>query len=517
MSVHRITSSEAASNDVRPMGEISFFRPDLVGYIFHLAWIYLLFYNPGPIATAIGGPPLPSDPAYMVSVIALVSTLGIGILRSRAFMKCTQSTLVLSIASIATAIGTVAYYLYSATSFSPFIVVGGVLTGCGSALLAVHWAAVFGNASPQAILANFGIIFAIIAGIAVTVHYISQPVWAMLLVALPLLSGGCLIYARQYQRNLGIAGHSQPAGSLIDRALSAKPSKRTAAFVGLAVAASIIGLTSGALLAFSRSDAGSFGIYGTLSDVVSAIFVTAFVGFLVAKNDWSHFLPAFVAPMVTLVAVLLPFQQYVAGGWDDVFYPVGSIAFELLFLYGVVLYARFADLSPARSFMIARGTYAISSALGVFGGEQIVSSIATDAGLQIASVVLFVTAELLVVILIACYFLSKRGPLAKKPSSDGPATSCSSEASEDPARPTHVADTADRCAVIAHRFGLSDSERDVLQLLASGKSTTAIQEELCIAPGTLNYHMRNIYAKSSVHSRQELLVLVMETSVDKMS
>ena len=57
-------------------------------------------------------------------------------------------------------------------------------------------------------------------------------------------------------------------------------------------------------------------------------------------------------------------------------------------------------------------------------------------------------------------------------------------------------------------FGLSPREADVLRLLVAGKPTAQIQNELCIAPGTFNYHMRNIYSKFGVHSRQELLASI---------
>ena len=62
--------------------------------------------------------------------------------------------------------------------------------------------------------------------------------------------------------------------------------------------------------------------------------------------------------------------------------------------------------------------------------------------------------------------------------------------------------------VTAERFGLSPREADVLRLLVAGESTAQIQDELCIAAGTFNYHMRNIYSKLGVHSRQELLVSI---------
>ena len=60
----------------------------------------------------------------------------------------------------------------------------------------------------------------------------------------------------------------------------------------------------------------------------------------------------------------------------------------------------------------------------------------------------------------------------------------------------------------AERFGLSPREADVLRLLVAGESTAQIQDTLCIAPGMFNYHMRNIYSKLGVHSRQELLVFI---------
>ena len=57
----------------------------------------------------------------------------------------------------------------------------------------------------------------------------------------------------------------------------------------------------------------------------------------------------------------------------------------------------------------------------------------------------------------------------------------------------------------------------MFSLLARGYSASAIQSELYIAPGTVNYHTRNIYSKLSIHSKQELISLVsqsMETPQD---
>lgn len=66
----------------------------------------------------------------------------------------------------------------------------------------------------------------------------------------------------------------------------------------------------------------------------------------------------------------------------------------------------------------------------------------------------------------------------------------------------------EKCDGVAERYGLSKRECDVLHLLARGYSSARIQSELYIAPGTVNYHTRNIYSKLGVHSKQDLIDLV---------
>lgn len=58
---------------------------------------------------------------------------------------------------------------------------------------------------------------------------------------------------------------------------------------------------------------------------------------------------------------------------------------------------------------------------------------------------------------------------------------------------------------LSNRCRLTPREREVLALLARGRSLPYIQEELCIAVGTAQAHVRHIYAKLEVHSRQELI------------
>lgn len=61
---------------------------------------------------------------------------------------------------------------------------------------------------------------------------------------------------------------------------------------------------------------------------------------------------------------------------------------------------------------------------------------------------------------------------------------------------------------MADEFGLSKREAEVLALLAKGRSAPFIAEALFISKGTAKTHVRHVYEKMNVHSKQELLDLI---------
>ena len=82
-------------------------------------------------------------------------------------------------------------------------------------------------------------------------------------------------------------------------------------------------------------------------------------------------------------------------------------------------------------------------------------------------------------------------------------------------KPVQVPDDRDikprfvsRCVEVAHQFGLSERETQIMILYAKGRSYTRIQEELYISRGTLTTHLRHIYQKMDVHNKQEFLDLI---------
>lgn len=66
----------------------------------------------------------------------------------------------------------------------------------------------------------------------------------------------------------------------------------------------------------------------------------------------------------------------------------------------------------------------------------------------------------------------------------------------------------ERCARIVSQYSLSAREADVLNLFARGRDASYIAEELVISKNTVRTHIKSIFAKTGVHSHQELIDLV---------
>lgn len=71
-----------------------------------------------------------------------------------------------------------------------------------------------------------------------------------------------------------------------------------------------------------------------------------------------------------------------------------------------------------------------------------------------------------------------------------------------------------KCEAVAERYGLSSRQKEVLVMLAKGRNAEYITEKLVISSHTAKAHIYNIYQKTGVHSRQELMNLVEEAEID---
>ncbi|OUO86027.1 hypothetical protein B5F40_15460 [Gordonibacter sp. An230] len=473
MGIEHNASSEGQERISDPLAPLQRIRPDLLGFIFHISWLFLLFYGGGlNVETATGIDP--TDVIYLSSALALIATLGMGLARTKAFMRASESRIGAVAAPAVTALGTLLYCLDQSMPTPWLVWAAGLLTGIGSAVLAARWASVFGNVSSRTIIANFPTILAAVVVICVSIGYLPRWACLALLVVLPLCSGGALQFARRYQRGL-----PRPSSDRPEQGRS--QGKRNALLVAFVA---LVGFTVALLPSFEVAGTN----YGMLFYLVAGILVLGFAGTALFLADRRSFSLLFVAPLLVLAVVLLPFAQFAADSLGDVAYPVGSVAFELMLLFGTVLFALVTDQSPARIFMMGRMTLAVSDLAGAFLGER-VADLGGTVIAQVASVCLFASCELLLAAVVVSYFANRRGKMRAEKAAEPIAPSTSLEQ-------------------IVERFGLSEREREVFVLLAEGRSSARIQEDLCIAAGTANYHTRNIYQKLGVHSRQEVIDLV---------
>lgn len=63
-------------------------------------------------------------------------------------------------------------------------------------------------------------------------------------------------------------------------------------------------------------------------------------------------------------------------------------------------------------------------------------------------------------------------------------------------------------AVLARQHGITRREREVMELIAQGKSNKEIEEQLCISFSTVKNHAYSLYRKLGVSSRAQLIHLV---------
>ncbi len=55
---------------------------------------------------------------------------------------------------------------------------------------------------------------------------------------------------------------------------------------------------------------------------------------------------------------------------------------------------------------------------------------------------------------------------------------------------------------------LSETQRKIARLVGEALTNQQIARRLCLSPHTVNYHLRQIYRKLSIHSRVQLARLV---------
>jgi DNA-binding CsgD family transcriptional regulator len=188
--------------------------------------------------------------------------------------------------------------------------------------------------------------------------------------------------------------------------------------------------------------------------------------------------------------------MYLSVGEEDIWFMFTALLAFLAFRY---------NASPVRIFGFGQASYFFGSLVGWVVGYCVAPWFA-DSTMRVA---IGIVLAFLVVIVYA-YVLPEReiSELGNMAREQLPLASAGDEATEDkqPGAAEEVPEPADPYARARDpRYGLSARELEVMELFAQGRSATWIAEKLSISKNTVRTHLRSVYNKLSVHTRQELL------------
>ena len=217
-----------------------------------------------------------------------------------------------------------------------------------------------------------------------------------------------------------------------------------------------------------------------------------------------------VGRFLTPVLALLFLMHILLGGSANGWLPRLTMGFWQLVQMFVVLVlidvAQSGMASLSFTFPLGWAIVSLGYAAGALCGQVVGVAFGVD-----AEAVNAITVSLTIIAVIASSILgAAQYPRVDEGLTWRPAiTPVDSSAKEAP--PTAAASPdpiADACARIAKRCGLSEREQDVFDLLARGNTRASIAEKLCISENTVRVHVKNIYSKLHIHSKQQLIDMV---------
>jgi DNA-binding CsgD family transcriptional regulator len=203
-------------------------------------------------------------------------------------------------------------------------------------------------------------------------------------------------------------------------------------------------------------------------------------------------------PVLATIFLLVPLV-------DMTFWPILSILSDFLFtLVSVMMMIYCIEVTQQSEakleivYGIFAGSVYLSRLLGVGIGVATASMAASET-LRIVVVIIF-----LLLFITVLYFYIRLRTKQGQPQLDPNATSQTS--SEEKLVDVLIV----RCQRIEEKYELSERESQVLELLAHGRDVPAIAKTLYIAPSTVQTYVKHLHRNLGVHTRQELIDLVMK-------
>lgn len=530
----------------------------LVGFGFYYAWIWVS-YNSNVLVFPSAASDLPPD---TISLTYLVSTLALGVaLVLLSLVRPLTRRLVgsnLLLIAVAVVVGAATVGTYASSSLGAdanlYLIVSAALTGAGTSVIVLRFGVVYSKAPAREAAMYTAASFVLAAMIYFMAVGLPDPVGMVFTALLPVLAVVSTLTNPEWSDE-GEGG--RPEGPV--------PLRRF--FVRLLVAVAVFSVVVGVSRGFSvpHSSISSLNADGALiifSTAVVAGVLFVVVGLLRRQFDVSRL----YYPIIIAVAAGILVTPLLGGtGFGSQFITVAYNCFVLVIWCLLAYVAYSSRLSPILVFGLGRGASALGTTFGWLAGLEIVRS-QGDGSLSLEVISVAMVFALLVVSMLVlndrligdalrpeerirgdaaevpaqgagsageAAFADRRGAEDRRSAADGEGAwdggtgrSGASEMGEVGEMGGAGASLADgspggaaagerrsgpyrmRCDAVAEHYGLSPRERDVFDLLVRGRSIDYIAQNLTISFNTAKSHIRHIYVKTDVHSRQELIDLI---------
>ena len=258
---------------------------------------------------------------------------------------------------------------------------------------------------------------------------------------------------------------------------------------------SILGFMAGLMLQISGREEIALEAFQQSSVFASLVLyaVLLIVALLLPKNIDLGRIYQVAIPISAVSFLLLPLVWNGAGGIVNSFANLGFMLALLVLTCLVVEVVRDMAVSAFPLLGMVYASAYLAQLVGMFVGYYNASSVGRG------------TLALTAIALVAVYLLSVVSlALFKDKGFRG------FEADSGPVRNVVVEGVRyeDRCDELAAAYGFTEREREIVRHLGQGNTIHAVSERLFISESTVKYHVKSIYQKLGIHTRQELIDVI---------
>ena len=493
----------------------------LVGFGFYYAWIWVS-YNSNVLVSPWAAYDLPPDTisqTYLVSTLALAMALLLLSLIRDATRRLMGSNLAVMLVALVAGAATVGTYVSSSLGAqgNVLLMTSGALTGLATSVVVLRFGVIYSKVPAREAVMYTAASFVFACMIYFVAIGLPDPVGMGFTALLPVAAVASTLTDAELAAE-GVAGRCGES-----------PSRSTRSFfvrllVAVAVFSVVVGVSRGFAVPHTQvaamNEEGAIVVFGT-GAIAAVLFAT--VGLLGRSFDVSRL----YYPIIIVVAASILVTPLVGGvGFGSQFVTIGYNCFVLM-IWCLLSYVAYSSSLPSiLVFGLGRGASVLGTTAGWMAGLMLVGA----HGERTLSLEVISVAMVLALLVVSMLVLNDRligETLRGVPKESGIGARGCDSAADDPGGaadaetvlPCTEGDADDeephrpgryraRCLAVAERCGLSPRERDVFVLLVRGRSIDFIAQSLTISFNTAKSHIRHIYVKTDVHSREELIALI---------